>query len=133
MLELYGNVSQFVFADVLKGVRCQDIAPDRGTRGSVRGRIPGVKNYVALGIPSYKVADAEDVKDPRPTMGMDWHGVACGHVRVEHSDVFVLEQQSVVFGGGVHGIQCGRVGPRLLSAVAHRNVPPRVVEDAVLG
>jgi hypothetical protein len=133
MLELYSNVSQFVFAHVLKGVRCQDIAPHRGARGSVRRRIPGVKNHVALGIPSYKITDAEDVEDPRPAMGMDWHGVAWSHVRVEHSDVFVLEQQGVVFGGGVHGIQCGRVGPGLLGAVAHRNVPPLVVEDAVLG
>ena len=93
VLELHGDVSQLLVADVLQRMGGQGVAPHARAHRRRRGRLASVEDHVAVGIAPDEVADAEDVEDTGPAVGMDGDGFSGADVGVQYSHVLVLEEQ----------------------------------------
>ena len=91
--------------------------------GAGRGRLASVEDHVAVGIAPNKIADAENVENTGPAVGMDGDGFAGTDVGVEYAHVLVLEEQLVMIRCRSHGVELGWPWPGFLLRIAHSEPP----------
>jgi hypothetical protein len=112
-------------ADVLERVRGKRSRPEHEWPLAREIEQARIGEDCSVGVAAYKVAQAGEVLDGRPAMGVRRNGVAGAHACVEDPDAVVLEQHSVVLCCGGDGVE--RIWPR----VAHRSMSSGVVTNLI--
>lgn len=105
MFEFYGDNVKIGLPDVFQRVRGQGRSPEGVSGSGFRREAAAVQEHRPVTIAADEVAPTEQVIRARPSVCVQWDGLAGADKRVEHANRLIFEEQPVILGCGRQGVQ----------------------------
>jgi len=95
-LDFNADRMQIRITNILEGMRRERLRPHCVSNRGCESNRATVHHHISLAIAAQEIAPAQDVKQSRPAMRMEWNGLARRDGCVEHTNPVVFKQDNMM-------------------------------------